>query len=100
MSSAIERWKEKVEAHHIQSINAQRIANWTSDDSWSSLVPQFLADPFRVLDPVLDRLDLEVSPRHSVLDVGGGAGKYALPLAIRSSSVTVVEPSRGMIDAL
>lgn len=36
----------------------------------------------------------------SVLDIGGGPGTYAVPLAVRGCRVTVVEPSPVMRDAL
>ena len=35
-----------------------------------------------------------------VLDVGGGAGRYALPLATRVRNVTVVEPSGDSVEML
>lgn len=65
-----------------------------------SLTSRFRDDPRRAGDPVLDRLDLEVGSNTSVLDVGGDAGRYALPLALRSRWVTVVEPSAALGDLL
>ena len=65
-----------------------------------SLASRFRDDPRRVGDPVLDRLDLEVGSKTSVLDVGDGEGRYALPLALRSHWVTVVEPSAALGDLL
>ena len=49
---------------------------------------------------MLDRLDLEVGSNTSVLDVGDHEGRYALPLALRTRWVTVVEPSAAMGDLL
>ena len=39
-------------------------------------------------------------PDTTVLDVGGGAGKFALPLATRAKHVTVVEPSADSVEML
>ena len=41
-----------------------------------------------------------VGPDTTVLDVGGGAGKFALPLATRAKHVTVVEPSADSVEML
>ncbi len=49
---------------------------------------------------MLDRLDLEVGSNTSVLDVGDHEGRYALPLALRTRWVTVVEPSAALGDLL
>ena len=54
MSSAIGRWKEKVEAHHIQSMNAQRVTNWTSDDNWTVLSVVFVTNNSTVPDRAFD----------------------------------------------
>ena len=100
MSSAIAYWKSRVEAHHQQSIRTQKAASWTEADRWEGLASQFKADPRRTGDPVLDRLSREVDASTTVLDVGGGAGRLALPLALRCRHVTVVESSPSMVDAL
>ena len=100
MSSAIGYWKSRVEAHHQQSIRRQEAAAWTEADRWEGLTSQFKADPHRTGDPILDRLVQDVGANTTVLDVGGGAGRLALPLALRCRHVTVVESSPSMVDAL
>ena len=57
-------------------------------------------DPYRTDDPVLNALYAALSPDATVLDVGGGAGRYALPLATRVKHVTVVEPSADSVEML
>ncbi len=57
-------------------------------------------DPFRTDDPVLNSLFAVVGPDTTVLDVGGGAGRFALPLATRTKHVTVVEPSADAVEML
>ncbi len=47
-------------------------------------------------DPFLDVVAPYVSPRKTLLDVGAGAGRHAVPLAERLEWVTAVEPSEGM----
>ena len=57
-------------------------------------------DPYRTDDPVLNGLYAVLGPGDAVLDVGGGAGRYALALATRSRNVTVVEPSEDSVELL
>ena len=78
MTTAMKRWKEAVEAHQEQSIKIQMESAWPQSDISGNLSTGCKDDPRRTGDPVLDRLDLEVGARTSVLDVGGGAGKYAI----------------------
>ncbi|GAC1562536.1 MAG: hypothetical protein NVS2B7_36600 [Herpetosiphon sp.] len=47
-------------------------------------------------DPVLALLRAALEPGGSVLDVGAGTGRYALPLAEIATTVTAVEPSAAM----
>ena len=97
--SAVKVWKRSVKAHHAQSIRAQA-GYRASDDFWRPFAPRFQADPRRTDDPTLNRLIQEVRPDATVLDVGGGGGRFALPLALRCRHVTVVEPSQSMVDVL
>ena len=57
-------------------------------------------DPHRTDDPVLNSLYAILGKDADVLDVGGGAGRYALPLATRARRVTVVEPSEDSVGLL
>ena len=95
--SAIQRWNDRVETHHAQSLAAQ--AGFEQpEDFWRPFASHFRADPQRTDDAVLNRLAREVSPTKSLLDVGGGAGRFALPLALRCSHVTLVDPSGSMLE--
>ncbi len=98
--TALEDWVARVSAHHEQSRRIQEKTGWAPDDSGRYVADMFVADPRRTDDPVLNRLLRAVSPATTVLDVGGGAGRYALPLALACRQVTVVEPDPGMVKTL
>ena len=57
-------------------------------------------DPYRTDDPVVNGLFELVGEDTEVLDVGGGAGRLALPLATRARHVTVVDPSEDSVELL
>ena len=57
-------------------------------------------NPHRADDPALNCLFAALGSGKEVLDVGGGAGRFALPLATRAERVTVVDPSADSIDLL
>ena len=66
-------------------------------DIWTGQsAAQFRFDPRRELDPNLAALASYVQPGDVVVDVGGGAGRVSLPLALRCREVLTVEPSEGM----
>lgn len=75
-------------------------AGWSDDDFWRPYARFFRMDPRRRGDVVLDALLDMVEPGMTALDVGGGAGRLALPLALRCRHVEVVEPSGSMAAEL
>ena len=97
--SATEHWHNRVETHHNQSIGVQQ-PNDGSGDFWRPFASAFRADPRRTDDDVLKRLVRRVRSDDTLLDVGGGAGRFALPLALHCRHVTVVEPSESMLQEL
>ena len=99
MQSAAEAWKARIEAHGEQSLRALGDQPEPAD-FWSTLAAGFRADPRRRDDPVVNLLAEWITPETTVLDVGGDAGRYALPLALRCRRVTVVEPSPSMVAQL
>ena len=69
-------------------------------DFYASVSRTFVADPAREDDPVLDVLISLAQRGDTWLDVGAGAGRYALPLARHIHEVVAVDPSASMLEAL
>jgi 2-polyprenyl-3-methyl-5-hydroxy-6-metoxy-1,4-benzoquinol methylase len=98
MASEIKDWKARIDAHNEQT--ARTRGEVVYQDMWSALAERFKDDPNRQDDPVVNTIAAWLRPDSTVLDVGGGAGRYALPLALRCRQVTVVDPSPSMLEAL
>jgi SAM-dependent methyltransferase len=69
-------------------------------DFYAPVADRFRFDPRRTDDPVLSVLLGLVGPSDTVLDVGAGGGRYALPLALRVQRVIALDPSAGMLGVL
>jgi SAM-dependent methyltransferase len=67
-----------------------------TSNRWDSAAARFRDDPRRTPDENLLAIASFIRPDDVVLDVGGGAGRYALPLALRCREVVNIEPSPGM----
>jgi len=65
-------------------------------DAWAALAQVFQADPRRALDSLLTKIASLVREDDTLIDVGGGAGRLSLPLALRCRDVVIVDPSEGM----
>ena len=67
------------------------------DDMWAGpAAAQFRFDPRRELDANLAALASYIEPGDALVDIGGGAGRVSLPLALRCREVVTVEPSPAM----
>ena len=95
--SAIETWGEMVRVEHEQS---DRMRGVRPADTWNQFAAQFKADPHRTDDAVVEELRSRMMPGETLLDVGAGGGRLALPLALTCRTVTAVEPSPSMCAVL
>ena len=98
MNSAIEAWRERVLAFDRDMADMR-----SEGQERGHSRPVFAAeplDPYRTDDTALNGLYKVVGEGAEVLDVGGGAGRFALPLATRARRVTVIDPSAESLDLL
>ncbi len=91
-------WGARVRAHHAQTARLRETPE--GGDFYAPVSRLFIADPRRTDDPVLDHLLLLARPDDRWLDIGAGAGRYALPLALSVREVIALDPSAGMLAAL
>ena len=69
-------------------------------DFYASVSSIFRDDPDRTGDAVLDALRAHALPTDTWLDIGAGAGRYALPIARGVREVVAIDPSPSMLAAL
>ncbi len=98
MNSAIEAWRERVLAfdREMEEIRGEGHGDGRGRPVFASEP----LDPYRTDDPALNGFYEFVGEGTEVLDVGGGAGRFALPLATRAKRVTVIDPSEASLDLL
>jgi 2-polyprenyl-3-methyl-5-hydroxy-6-metoxy-1,4-benzoquinol methylase len=102
MQSAIERWRELLDARAWQMDAAYARLGRTSADFWDRRARGFhrATKDTTASDPLFLRLQQVVTPETSVLDVGAGTGRFAVALAPQAKQVIVVEPNASMLDFL
>lgn len=86
-------------AEHWRLLVAERTAAAGShgDTSyWDRRASSYARSTRARADEFLNVLEPYLSPRKTLIDVGAGAGRHALPLAEKLEWVTAVEPSEGM----
>ena len=85
----------------IEAVSAQRLrihGHQPQGDRFGGPVAQrFRSDPHRRLDANLQAVASYVQPDDVLIDVGGGAGRVGLPLALRCRQVINVDSSPGML---
>jgi 2-polyprenyl-3-methyl-5-hydroxy-6-metoxy-1,4-benzoquinol methylase len=96
--SAAEQYAARVDA-----VNAQRArlhGEQLPHDPWGGETAQrYRYDPHRSLDANLEVIASYVQREDVLIDVGGGAGRLSLPLALRCREVVNVDASAGMLAA-
>ena len=90
-------WAARVRANREQ---AERLREVPVGDFYAPVSGVFVADPRRTGEAALEVLRAMAGPEDTWLDIGAGAGRYALPLALLVRGVIAVEPSPGMRQAL
>ena len=90
-------WAERVRANREQ---VDRVREVPDRDFYAPVSSLFVADPRRTGEEALDALLTLAEPEDRWLDIGAGAGRYALPLAAQVAEVIAVEPSASMRNAL
>jgi SAM-dependent methyltransferase len=90
---ALRAWAARVRANREQ---VERVREAMPSDFYAPIAGMFRADPHRRDEPTLEALRALVRPTDTVLDVGAGGGRYALPLALICRRVIAIEPSDGM----
>jgi SAM-dependent methyltransferase len=91
-------WADRVRANREQVDRVREVPD--GPDFYAPVTSLFRADPRRTDEPVLEVLRAVVAPGETWLDIGAGAGRYALPIALLAGEVIALDPSAGMLEAL
>jgi SAM-dependent methyltransferase len=85
----VERWKRVVVDHDGEAVPPPGPSYWDRR-------ARTYARGTRARLDLLSLIESYLSPAKTLIDVGAGTGRYAVPLAARLEWVTAVEPSEGM----
>ncbi len=91
--SAADRYRELVLAWERQQAE---LATPLTEARWARHAPGYRFDPQRQPEPLLAAALEYVRAEDEIIEVGGGAGRMGLPLALRARSLLNVEPSAAM----
>lgn len=91
-------WAAQVRANRDQVERIREVPD--GSDFYAPVTKTFVADPDREPEPALAALLELARPGDTWLDVGAGAGRYALPLARHVGEVVALDPSVSMLEAL
>lgn len=96
--SAVDMYAARVDAVLAQRTRLRGAA--PPDDPFAGFPadhPIIKSDPRRAFEPNMAIIASYVEPDDVVLDVGGGGGRYSLPLALHCREVINIDPSDGML---
>ena len=96
-----ERWNTMVGEREAQAARLRAAAGIAAPAFWEERAGTFRRAVQRRAgqdDPVFELVAAHVNEESTLLDIGAGVGRHALPLSWRVKHVTAVEPSRAMRD--
>jgi len=99
----IERWRRIVVARREQHDAVCSAQGRDTSDYWSRRAEgfrKFVQDGASLADPYLECVLRHLRPEDTVLDVGAGTGRHAIPLAGRAQRVIALDPSAAMLSYL
>ena len=97
----LERWRRIVEERRRQTDAAYAHLGRTTSDYWARRAGRYAAfSRENIPDPFLEKVLAHVDGRSTVLDVGAGVGRHAVPLARAVRQVIAIEPSPAMASRL
>jgi SAM-dependent methyltransferase len=99
----IERWRHLVIARREQHDAVCSAQGRDTSDYWARRAEgfrKFVQESSEMADPYLDCLLRHVRAGDTVLDIGAGTGRHALPLAAHTRQVTALDPSAAMLGFL
>jgi CTP:molybdopterin cytidylyltransferase MocA len=91
-------WAERVRSNRDQVDRVREVPDGA--DFYAPVSGLFRVDPGRTDDPVLDAVIALAKPGETWLDIGAGAGRFALPLSRVVGEVVAIEPSTAMLKGL
>lgn len=94
---ALAAWAARVRANREQ---VEQFREAVPADFYGPIASLFRVDPYRRGEPTLEALRDLIGPDETLLDIGAGGGRYALPLAFGCREVLALEPSPGMLGVL
>lgn len=95
MATASDRWSSMIRARAAQKA---AISTPLSESRWAAYAPSYRFDPHRKPEPSLAAVLELAQPDDRIVEIGGGAGRIGLPLALRCHSLFNIEPSAAMRD--
>lgn len=97
-----ERWRRIVERRRVYMDRLYARVGRDTSNYWATRSEYFRPSLRRQdgPDPFLDRVLAHVTPATTVLDVGAGGGRYAIPIAAHAREVVAVEPAAPMVRVL
>ena len=96
--AVVAAWAERIRAEREQVERCREVDD--PADFYAPVADRFRLEPRRTNDETLDVLLGHAHAEETWLDVGAGAGRFALPLAMSVEQVIAVEPSPAMVKGL